>query len=161
MAADVAREIYELAKRDELAEQTAVRMEIRKGVEATLGSNTCTLFFDKKDGGCFVRYSDHVNFQGSCDVFETLCQRILCDLGEETGFIADFHYLEISIFYKDTMAINTRYTFNHTFTRTDLSDYKTMFKGEHGVCILEFLLRFYSFSESLVNVRKIRRSRYV
>jgi len=187
MAFDVAREIYELALLQDAADKTIVRMEFTRscadglegdggnGIEG--GSNDVTgalkekekvsreFGFEKRDGTCMITYGPQphpMRVPSTRNVLDVLCQIMLQEMIEATGdFVADIHYLDVTLYFYDEKRVFSRYVFENTMTLTDVTDYKTWYSDDRYMSLQSFLHKFFNYSDSLVLIQKTRRSRFV
>ena len=181
MASDVAREIYELALLQDAADKTIVRMEVTRscaegnGIEG--GGNDVTgalkekekvsreFGFEKRDGTCMITYGPQphpMRVPSTRNVLDVLCQKMLQDMIEATGdFVADIHYLDVTLYFYDEKRVFCRYVFENTMTLTDVTDYKTWYSDDRYFSLQSFLHKFFNYSDSLVLIQKTRRSRFV
>ena len=169
MASDVAREIYELALLQDAADKTIVRMEVTRscaegnGIEGVKVSRE--FGFEKRDGTCMITYGPQphpMRVPSTRNVLDVLCQKMLQDMIEATGdFVADIHYLDVTLYFYDEKRVFCRYVFENTMTLTDVTDYKTWYSDDRYFSLQSFLHKFFNYSDSLVLIQKTRRSRFV
>lgn len=172
MASDVAREIYELALLQDAADKTIVRMEVTRSCAEGIEGNgiegvkvSREFGFEKRDGTCMITYGPQphpMRVPSTRNVLDVLCQKMLQDMIEATGdFLADIHYLDVTLYFYDEKRVFCRYVFENTMTLTDVTDYKTWYSDDRYFSLQSFLHKFFNYSDSLVLIQKTRRSRFV